>query len=172
MAVPHHVRGVTALGGVGVVSATGSVDMVVARPPAHERGVDPALNLDRLGFVLVIDCDRPGLYVRFRSAVEFHLIRSVGQFHGLSIRAIDLRVEVKVGCESLGLRWIYPAELVPNFKSSSGRLTVFIQHFERKIVCWLAVEKQTDFVAETQVLSALADIETQLAIALAWIPAE
>ena len=62
---------VNALGGVGVVSATGSVDMVVARPPAHERGVDPALNLERLGFVLAIDFDRPNLGERLRATIEF-----------------------------------------------------------------------------------------------------
>ena len=77
--------------------------MVVARPPAHERGVDPALNLERLGFVLAIDFDRSSLGERLRATIEFYLIRPVGQFHGLSIRAIDLRVEVKVGCETLGL---------------------------------------------------------------------
>ena len=76
--MPHHVRRVNALGGVGVVGATGGVDMVVAGPPAHQRWIDPALYLERLGFVLAIDFDRPGLYVRFRPAVEYHLIRSVG----------------------------------------------------------------------------------------------
>ena len=35
----------------------------------------------------------------------------------------------------------------------------------------LAVEKQTDFVAEAQVLSTLPDIETQLGITLACVPA-
>ena len=91
------------LGGVGVVGATGGVDMVVAGPPAHQRGIDPALYLERLGFVLAIDFYRPNLGERLRATIKFHLIRTVGLFHGLSIRAIDLRVEVKVGCKTLGL---------------------------------------------------------------------
>ena len=61
--------------------------------------------------------------------------------------------------------------MVSNFKPGCGRFAVFIQHLERKIVSRLAVEKQTDFVAEAQVLSTLPDIETQLGITLACVPA-
>ena len=78
--------------------ATGGVDMVVAGPPAHQRWIDPALYLERLGFVLAIDFERPNLGERLRATIEFYLIRPVGQFHGLSIRAIDLRAEVEVEC--------------------------------------------------------------------------
>src|SRR5207244_1059088 len=44
-AVTHHIQRVNAFGGIGVVGATGGVDVVVAGPPAQLRRVDPTLDL-------------------------------------------------------------------------------------------------------------------------------
>ena len=43
--MPHHVRRMNALGRLHVVRAAGRVNVMIARPPAELRRIDPALDL-------------------------------------------------------------------------------------------------------------------------------
>ena len=46
LAMARHVGRVDAFGGVGVMRATGGVNMMIAGPPAHGGRIDPALDLE------------------------------------------------------------------------------------------------------------------------------
>lgn len=46
LAMAGHVGCVNAFSGFGVMGATGGVDVVIAGPPAHFRGIDPAFDLE------------------------------------------------------------------------------------------------------------------------------
>ena len=102
-AVAHHVRCVDAFGGVFVMGATGGVDVVIARPPTHQRWINPALHLERLGDVRIADGDGAGLRDRLRAAISSNGVGAARQFHVFAVGAIDLRMKMKVRCKPLGL---------------------------------------------------------------------
>ena len=102
-AVAHHIRRVYPLGGVLVMGATGGVDVVIARPPPHQRWINPALHLERLGDIRVADGDDAGLWNRLRAPVISNGVGAARQFHVFAVGAIDLRMKMKVRCKPLGL---------------------------------------------------------------------
>ena len=102
-AVPHHVRRVNPLGRVGVMGATGGVDVVIARPPTHQRWINPALHLERLGDIRVADSDGAGLRDRLRAAIIPNGVGAARQFHVFAVGTIDLRMKMKVRCKPLSL---------------------------------------------------------------------
>ena len=170
-AVSHHVRRVDALGGVGVMGAPGGVNVVVARPPAHQCRIDPALHLELLGRVGIGDGDRAALRYRLRAAVKADGVGTAWQFHMLAIGTINLRMKMKVRRKPLGLRRIHAAKPVADFKTGRRRLAVFIKHLQAKRVRRLAVEEKTHLIAKAQVLCPLTHVETELGIALAGVSA-
>ena len=170
-AVPHHVRRVDALGGVFVVGTTCGVDMVIARPPAHQRRIDPALYLERLGDVRIADGDGAGLRDRLGASIIANGVGAARQFHVFAVGAVDLRVKMKVRRKPLGLRRIDVSKFVSKFKTGGGRLAVFVEHLEREFAGWLAVKEQIDLAAEAEILRSLANVEAELGVALASVAA-
>ena len=170
-AVPHHVRRVDALGGIFVMGTPGGVDVVIARPPAHQRRVDPALHLKRLGDVRGANGEGAGLRDRLGASIIANGVGAARQFHVFAVGAVDLRVKMKVRRKPLGLRRIDAAQLVAKFKTSRGRLAVFVEHLERDLAGRLAVEQQIDLVAKAEVLRPLANVEAELGVALAGVAA-
>ena len=102
-AVAHHVRCVDAFGGIFIVGTTGGVDVVIARPPAHQGRIDPALYLKRLRCIRVADGNGPGLRDRLGAAIKANGVGAPRQFHVFAVGTIDLRMKMKVGCKPFGL---------------------------------------------------------------------
>ena len=170
-AVSQHVRRVNPLGRVGVMGATGGVDMVIARPPAHQRRINPALDFECLDSVRIGDGDGSVLRQRLGAAIKSDIVLTGWQSHMLAITTINLRMKVKVGRKPLGLRRIHAAKAVTDFKTGGCRHVVFVEYLERDFVCRLAVEEQVNFAAKTEVLRSLANVEAELGIALAGVAA-
>ena len=102
--VAHHVLRIDALARFLVVSASGGVDVVVSRVPAHLRGINPALELEP-------NLLRPGLDLNLLS--PFSILGSPRaldgivarrQQDGLPVRPVNLRVKREIRRESLDLR--------------------------------------------------------------------
>src|SRR5690349_23455788 len=71
----------------------------------------------------------------------------------------------KIGREPLGLRRIDPPMRVANHERRGGRLVFLVAHAERDGASGQAGEQRVHFVAVTDVLRALADIEGELCFA-------
>lgn len=171
-AMPHHVRRVYALGGIGVVRAARRVNVVVAGHPARERGIDPALDLEvPLLAWRVCDGERRGLFHGFGAALKLHDVGACGESEILAVGAIDLRMKGEVGRESLGLRRVNALLLIANDKPRGGGPIVFIAHAQRDRVGGCATKQEVGLIAKTDVLSALADVERKLRLPLAGVAA-
>ena len=83
---------------------------------------------------------------------------------------IHLWVKVKVGRQTFGLRWIYPAELVLNYEFRNRRLPVFVQDLKSHLCGGKAYEIQGHLVAEAEVLSSLAYVEGKSSRSFSSIP--
>src|SRR5579859_4467377 len=97
-----HVAGQNPFGGLTVMSATGGMNMMIARPPTHFRGIDPATQLEGSGLVRPFDVERLGLGQVLRTAGVFDEIPALRQNELFSVGPIDLRMKGKVGRQALG----------------------------------------------------------------------
>src|SRR4051794_12869199 len=70
----HHVRSVNAFARLRVMSATSGMDVVIAGPPAHLRGIDPAFHLECEFGRAFLDMDVANLRDGFRAAGKFNFI--------------------------------------------------------------------------------------------------
>jgi hypothetical protein len=114
---------------------TRRMDVMIARPPAELRWINPTFHFELKVPGLLIHLEVQRFHHRFGAAREFHGVIAVGQFQRFAVAAIDLRVKREVGCESLGRRWIDPLLGVANQERRGGRLIVLVAHAERDGVC-------------------------------------
>src|SRR3954462_234208 len=132
-AVPHHVGGVHAFGRVGVMRATGGVDVMVARPPAAQRRVDPAFELDQdAGFTIHADGLMTGAI--FRAARRLDRVNGAGQVYLFAVRSINLRLKGEVGRQAFGQRGIDAALAVADRDAGGGRFSIFVEYSEADFV--------------------------------------
>ena len=75
------------------MGAIGGVDVVIARPPTHQRWINPALHLERLGYIRIADDDDAGLWNRLRAAIIPNGVGAARQFHVFAVGAIDLGIK-------------------------------------------------------------------------------
>ena len=169
--VPHHVLRVDALGRVCVVRAAGGVDVVVAGDVAKLHRVNPPLDLEIEALRGLRNRDLARLLHGLRTAIELDNVIALRQTNRLAIHAIDLRMKREVRREALGLRGVDAALRVANDEAGGARLVVFVLHTERDFRRGQTGEKQIHLVAKTDVLRALADVETNLRLALAGVAA-
>src|SRR5260221_11689518 len=125
--------------------ASGGVDVMVARPPAKFRRIDPALNLKRGHLSFASNLQLAFLDNRFRPSREFDCVSSFRQFKTLAVRSIYLRMKRKIGGEPLILRRIDPSGLVANDKTAGGRFSIFILNPQSNLLCRRASEQNRDF---------------------------
>ena len=170
-AMAEHVHRVDAFGGIHVVRATSGVDVMIARPPAELRRIDPAFHLE-VGFCeRRRDGHRDDFGDGFGATRELDGVVSFRQANRFSVRAINLRVKGKVGREPLGLRRIDAALRVANDERRHGGLAVLVHHAEDDGARGQAAEENIDLAAEAEILGALADIEGEPGFALADVAA-
>ena len=115
--------------------------------------------------------ERRGLRYVFRPTRVFHGIFARRQFLRLAVGAIDLRVKGEVRRQPLGLRRIDQARLVADDEHGRGRLIVLVADMKRYLARRKAFKQQVHLVAITDVLCALADVESDLALAFAGVAA-
>src|ERR1051326_195795 len=170
-AMAEHVRREHAFGRFDIMRATGGVNVMIPGPPAELRWVDPTLDfafkLPRLRIHFEVFCLGNG----FGSAGEFDGIIAIRQFQRFAVSAIDLGMKRKIGGEPLGLRRINSPLRVANDEFCGGGLVVFIADPQRDGAGGEASEKSVHFVAKTDVLRTLADVERDLRFAVSGIAA-
>src|SRR5438105_11707555 len=95
-AMAHHINRGHAFGWFRIMCAARGVNVMVPRPPAQFRGINPALHLKRSCLRLAFHRDRPILDQRFWSARKFHGVSSVRQSNRFPITTINLRMKSEI----------------------------------------------------------------------------
>ena len=169
--MPNHIVGENPFRRAFIVGATCCVNMVIARPPAEPRGINPAPNLEghfRGGWT-------HNHFADFRNRLwptgKGDRVASVGQMFGLAVAAIDLGMKSKIRCQAFRRRWIDVAECVPNVECPGDGLTVFIADSKGNDPGRTSLKEDVGFASKSEVLGALADVERKLRLALTGISA-
>src|SRR5688572_10209893 len=165
----NHINRMHAFGRVGVMSAAGGVDVMIARPPARLGRIDPALKVDLHRLWALADGDLASCDHIFRPAGHLHVEFTGRQGHLLAVVAIDLRMEKEIGREPLGLRWINPSLLVANGQGGRRGLAILIENVECHRRRWDALEENGNFAAEPDILRPLADVARDRRLTLAGV---
>src|SRR6267154_2624551 len=77
LTVAIHVSGEHAFGGLRVMRATGRVNVMVSGPPSQLRRIEPSLQLERRGLVLLLDGQFLMAHEIFRAATKLHIVFAV-----------------------------------------------------------------------------------------------
>ena len=165
----HHVRRVDAFGWFCVVRAPGRVNVVIPRPPAELRRVDPTLEFEGERLLFTGHLRRFRFRDIFRTARVFDGVFAGRQLFRLAVGAIHLRMKSKVRREPLGLRRINAPLIVPNDEHRGGWLPVFVKHVKSHFAGRQNVEQRIHIVAITDVLRPLPDVERDLRLPLAGV---
>ena len=170
--LPDHVLRMYAFGRILVVRTAGSVDMVVARPPAVLRRIDPSLELKpKLARSVPLNGQFLRPPVEFRTAPIFDGVVAVRQSNLLAVSPVDLRLEREVRGESFRRIRIDPPLQVLDREGRDRRFAFLIADPQRDGPRLLDVEQHQDVVAETDVLRSLPYVERDLRRALTVVPA-
>jgi hypothetical protein len=105
--------------------------MRVARIPAPGRGIYPALKLHVDAGVIRIDLHRLNAAQVFRTTPALDCIGAVRQPHGLTIAAIDVRMERHVGSQPHRLWRIDVVESVFDGQRGDAAPAIRIEHSQR-----------------------------------------
>src|SRR5438128_574209 len=100
-AMAHHINRRHAFGRFGVMRTARGMNVMVPRPPAQFRGINPALHLKRSCLRFTFHRDRPILDQRFWSARKFHGISSVRQPNCFAIATVNLRMKSEIRSQPL-----------------------------------------------------------------------
>ena len=109
--------------------------------------------------------------MRLGPAIVFNRVGAARKANGLTIGPVNLRVKGKVGSSPFRLGWVNPPLLVANLKGGRSRLAVFIENFELDLVGRQAGKEKVRFIAEAEVLRALAYVKLELCLPFPTIPA-
>ena len=170
--VSPHVLGLDALGRALVVAAAGRVDVVVARVPAHLRQVDPPSQREDLAMDPALGhLDRPAGHEVLRPAGDLDVVSARRQGDRLAVAAVDLGMEEEIRREAAAGRGINSPHPVADDERGGRRLPVLVADPEHHRHARFGLEQHIHVAAEAQVLRPLADVEADLRLPLAGIPA-
>ena len=169
--MPRHVGCMHALCRHGVMRTAGGMDVMIAAPPTKLRGIDPTLHLELQRRVLAGDRHLALLRQGFRPTTKGDVVNAIRQLQRFTIAAIDLRVEEKIGRVAFDLRGIDTSCGVFDEQFGDARFAIFIGDGEFHLTRRLAVEQDAHFVAEAEILRALAGVEAKGGITFACIAA-
>src|ERR1700756_5250336 len=97
----RHIIRLHAFGRILVMRAAGCMHMMIPGIPMVFRGIDPALHGKRnLASACGSNFDVLGLWLVFGTPRRSHGVAACRNSNGVSIRAIDLRLEEQIGCEA------------------------------------------------------------------------
>ena len=148
------------------------MDVMIARPPAEERRINPALHLERRLARLRIHDQREQLRHGLRPAREGDGIAPCRQPEILAIAPIHLVLEEEVWLQPLRAQRIHPPRLVTNLEGRHRCLPVLVPHSERHRLRFHTIEEHIRLAAKAQVLRALPGVEGDLPLPFPGVAAE
>ena len=107
----------------------------------------------------------------FRTARNGHGIVARREQDGFAVGSIDLIVKKEIRGKAVCGIGVDPTSLVLDDEGGAGRCSVEILEFDTDFYGGLAVEEDSDFIAEADVLGSLADVEGEQGFAFADVAA-
>src|SRR5690242_4150369 len=132
---------------------------MIARPPAKGGRINPTNDFECVRLRSAGDRQFRFLRNAFGSARESNRIVAPRQFQNVAIRAIHLRVKSKIRREPLRDRRVHALLRVMDQERGRGWLAMLVQNAQGHGLRGQCGKENIDIIAETEVLSSLADVE-------------
>src|SRR5215510_13366898 len=132
--VADHILRHHALRRAFVMHASGGVDVMIARIPAQLCNINPSFEFEsECPLPIRADPDRLSFDQIFRPARVFDFVLTYREFDLLTVRAVDLRMEIEIWREPFEARRIDAILRVTNDKRRRRGFSVFVKYTQRHV---------------------------------------